>query len=288
MQISNENTAFHPNYSIRLKGLLMDFSTPKVMGIVNLTPDSFFQHSRIKEEAAVLRYVEKMLKDGADLIDVGAFSSRPGAELISEEEEKNRLLDIVAVLIREFPDIILSIDTYRSGVAVAAVQRGASIINDISGGLLDPDMPACMADLKVPYVLMHMLGTPENMQKSPAYKNVSTDVFFFLSKQIAKFRSAGVNDIIVDVGFGFGKTLENNYQLLRELSFFHQLECPLLVGMSRKGMIQQAIHVSAAKALNGTTAAHTLALLNGANILRVHDVKEAKEVIEIVSCYQKK
>ena len=287
MQLANEFNPFQNNYSIKCKGVLMDFSTPKIMGIVNLTPDSFFSGSRFQAEKEILLQVEKMLAEGADIIDLGAFSSRPNSDFISLEEEKERLLSPLKKIIQEFPSALLSVDTYRSEIAKQSIQEGASIINDISGGDLDEKMFQTIAALKVPYMMMHMQGIPKTMQDSPSYTDVFQEVFKSFSGKLEQLNSLGVNDVILDVGFGFGKTLEHNYTLLKKLSYFHALQRPILVGLSRKGMIQKVIGSTAEMALNGTTAAHVLAIKNGANILRVHDVKEAKEAIQIVDFYQK-
>ena len=287
MQLANEFNPFQNNYSIKCKGVLMDFSTPKIMGIVNLTPDSFFSGSRFQAEKEILLQVEKMLAEGADIIDLGAFSSRPNSDFISLEEEKERLLSPLKKIIQEFPSALLSVDTYRSEIAKQSIQEGASIINDISGGDLDEKMFQTIAALKVPYMMMHMQGTPKTMQDSQSYTDVFQEVFKSFSGKLEQLNSLGVNDVILDVGFGFGKTLEHNYTLLKKLSYFHALQRPILVGLSRKGMIQKVIGSTAEMALNGTTAAHVLAIQNGANILRVHDVKEAKEAIQIVDFYQK-
>jgi dihydropteroate synthase len=287
MQEVNEFNPFQNNYSINCKGFLLDFSTPRIMGIVNLTPDSFFSGSRFQAEKEILLQVEKMITEGADIIDLGAFSSRPNADLISFEEEKKRLLSPLQKLVQEFPSTVISVDTYRSKIAELSIYEGASIINDISGGDLDESMFETIAKLKVPYVLMHMQGTPKTMQQNPEYEDVFKEIYKGFSEKSQKLTSLGANDVILDVGFGFGKTLKHNYTLLKKLNSFQSLQRPVLAGISRKGMIQKVIHASADDSLNGTTAAHVLALQNGANILRVHDVKAAKEAIQIVSYYQK-
>lgn len=287
MQLGNEFSPFQNNYSINCKGVLMDFSTPKIMGIVNLTPDSFFTQSRFQAEKEILQQVGKMLEEGVDIIDLGAFSSRPNSDFISEEEEKERLLSPLKAIVREFPHTVLSVDTYRSAIATVAVNEGAAIINDISGGDLDENMFETIATLQVPYVLMHMKGTPKTMQDNPEYDDVVKEITKGFSTKLNRLNGLGVNDVVLDVGFGFGKTLEHNYTLLKHLNYFHSLGRPILVGLSRKGMIQKPIGQSAEHALNGTTAAHVLALQNGANLLRVHDVKAAKETIQIVDFYQK-
>ncbi len=287
MQLGNEFSPFQNKYSINCKGVLMDFSTPKIMGIVNLTPDSFFTRSRFQAEKEILQQVEKMLEEGADIIDLGAFSSRPNSDFITEEEEKERLLSPLKSIVKAFPEAVLSVDTYRCTIATQAVSEGATMINDISGGDLDDNMFETIATLQVPYVLMHMKGTPKTMQQAPVYEDVVKEITKGFSARLNRLNELGVNDVILDVGFGFGKTLEHNYTLLKHLNYFHSLGRPILTGLSRKGMIQKIIGESAENALNGTTAAHVLALQNGANILRVHDVKEAKETIQIVDFYQK-
>lgn len=269
--------------TINCKGKLVDISTPKVMGILNITPDSFYDGGKYKNEAAILYQTEKMIVEGATFIDVGAYSSRPGAAHISEEEELKRIVPVVELLIRTFPEIIISIDTFRSKVAQETVQHGAAIINDISGGNMDANMFKTVANLQVPYILMHMLGTPQNMQKNPIYNNVTKDIIIFFAAQIYKLHQLKLNDIIIDVGFGFGKTLDHNFEILKNLSLFKNLDAPILAGISRKSMLYKTLNISAQDALNATTSANTIALLNGANILRVHDVKEAVEAVKIVA-----
>lgn len=269
--------------TINCKGKLVDISTPKVMGILNITPDSFYDGGKYKNEAAILYQTEKMIVEGATFIDVGAYSSRPGAAHISEEEELKRIVPVVELLIRTFPEIIISIDTFRSKVAQETVQHGAAIINDISGGNMDANMFKTVANLQVPYILMHMLGTPQNMQKNPVYNDVTQDIIIFFAAQIYKLHQLKLNDIIIDVGFGFGKTLDHNFEILKNLSLFKNLDAPILAGISRKSMLYKTLNISAQDALNATTSANTIALLNGANILRVHDVKEAVEAVKIVA-----
>jgi dihydropteroate synthase len=268
--------------SINCKGELIDLSTPKVMGILNITPDSFFDGGKYTNDATIIKQVEKMLSEGATFIDVGAYSSRPGAKHISEKEELERILPVIKLLHKEFSQILISVDTFRSNIAEQCVNEGACIINDISAGTMDSNMFPTVAKLQVPYVIMHMLGTPQNMQKNPTYTNVVNEVIFYFSKKINELRWLGVNDIITDVGFGFGKTLQHNYQLLNHLDLFKSLEAPTLVGLSRKSMLFKPLEISQKEALNATTSANTIALLNGANILRVHDVKQAAEAIKIV------
>lgn len=267
--------------SINCNGKLIDLSSPKVMGILNITPDSFFDGGKFNNASSIISQVEKMLSEGATFIDIGAYSSRPGAKHISEEEELNRIIPIVELLMSEFPNILISIDTFRSSVAEQCVQKGACIINDISAGSMDNHMFSTIAKLQVPYIIMHMQGTPQTMQENPTYDDITKDVLFYFSKKIKELRSLGVNDIIADVGFGFGKTLDHNYQLLAHLELFNNLNIPTLVGLSRKSMLFKPLSISAKEALNATTSANTIALTKGTNILRVHDVKEAVEAVKI-------
>ena len=268
--------------TINCKGTLVDFSSPKVMGILNITPDSFFDGGKYQHKKAILTQTEKMLKEGATFIDVGAYSSRPSADHVSEEEELRRILPAVALLLREFPDIYLSIDTFRSRVAKKTIEAGAAVINDISGGNMDALMFKTIAQLQVPYILMHMQGTPQTMQNHPRYEHITTDLIQFFSEKIDELRRLQINDVIIDVGFGFGKTILHNFQLLKELHHFQTFNLPLLAGVSRKSMLYKTLNIHPNDALNATTSANTIALLHGANILRVHDVKEAVECIKIV------
>ncbi len=268
--------------SINCNGTLIDLTSPKVMGILNITPDSFFDGGNYKNETELISQVQKMLVEGATFIDIGAYSSRPGAKHISEDEELKRILPVVKLLTKEFPEILISIDTFRSNIAKQCIANGACIINDISTGSMDAAMFKTIATLQVPYIIMHMQGTPQNMQANPTYKNVVTDLLHYFSEKIYELRALGVNDIIADVGFGFGKTLEHNYTLLKNLDIFQNLEIPTLAGVSRKSMLYKPLAINPEKALNATTAANTIALLKGTNILRVHDVKEAVEAIKIV------
>ncbi len=270
-----------PQSTINLRGHLLDLTTPQVMGILNLTPDSFFPGSRMQGTDALLEKAEQMLSEGASILDLGGMSSRPGAEMISEEEELRRVVPAIEALVRRFPDALLSVDTVRSRVARESVQAGAAMINDISAGRLDPAMYETVASLRVPYVLMHMKGMPDTMQKDPVYEDVLIEVMDFLIAELGKLRDLGIHDVILDPGFGFGKTVAHNYELLKNLSTFQILERPLLVGISRKSMITRVLGVSPAEALNGTTALHMVALQEGAKILRVHDVKEAVEVVRV-------
>ena len=269
--------------TINCKGNLVDLSSPKVMGILNITPDSFYDGGKYKNESEILNQVEKMLLDGATFIDVGAYSSRPGAQHISEEEELKRSLPVINLLLQHFPEIIISVDTFRSKVAKETINAGAALINDISGGKMDNNMFATVSKLQVPYILMHMLGTPKNMQQNPVYENVTKEIISFFAAQIYKLRQLKLNDVVIDVGFGFGKTIDHNFELLKNLALFKSLDAPILTGVSRKSMLYKTLDISAQEALNATTSANTIALLNGANILRVHDVKEAVEAVKIVS-----
>lgn len=269
--------------TINCKGNLIDVSSPKVMGILNITPDSFYDGGKYKNEADILSQTEKMLLEGATFIDVGAYSSRPGAAHISEKEELKRILPVIELLVKYFPKIIISVDTFRSKIAKETIENGSAMINDISGGKMDEKMFQTVAKLQVPYILMHMLGTPQNMQQNPVYEDVTKDIIRFFSEQIYKLHQLKVNDIIIDVGFGFGKTMQHNYEILNNLSLFKILDAPILAGISRKSMLYKPLKINANEALNATTVANTIALLNGANILRVHDVKEAMEAIKIVN-----
>ena len=268
--------------TLNCNGKLIDISTPKVMGILNVTPDSFFDGGKYNNEIDILNQVDKMLTEGATFIDVGAYSSRPGATHISEKEELNRILPVIDLLVKNFPEIIISVDTFRSEVAKRSIEHGAAIINDISAGNMDKNMFTTIAELQAPYIMMHMLGTPQNMQQNPTYKNITTELISFFAHKINQLHQLKVNDILIDVGFGFGKTIAHNFELLKNLSLFNSLDAPILAGISRKSMLYKPLHISAKEALNATTSANTIALLNGANILRVHDVKEAVEAIKIV------
>jgi dihydropteroate synthase len=263
------------------KGQLIDLSTPKVMGILNITPNSFFDGGKYKNETELLERVQKMLSEGADFIDVGAYSSKPNAEFVSEEEEISRIIPVVNLLQKHFPNIILSIDTFRAGVAKICIENGASIINDISAGKLDGKMLEIIARFQVPYIMMHMKGTPQTMQTFTQYDNLIKEMLFYFSERVAVARALGINDLIVDPGFGFAKTLEQNFEVMQKLELFQMLELPLLIGISRKSMIYKALDINAETALNGTTVLNTIALTKGAKILRVHDVKEAVESVRL-------
>jgi len=271
-------------YSLNLKGRLVTIDRPWVMGIVNITPDSFYCGSRAMDEQTLVDRVRQLLADGADVLDVGACSTRPGSESVSEQGEMERLQWALGIIRREAPDVIISVDTFRAEVARRCVEEwGADIINDISGGMLDQDMFATVARLQVPYVLMHMRGTPETMSTLTDYENVAADVLEWLARRIDELRQLGVADVIADPGFGFAKTMEQNYEMLAHLYAFHALEAPLLVGVSRKRMIYTPLHCDAENALNGTTVINTIALLHGAHILRVHDVKAAAEAVALTT-----
>lgn len=252
------------------------------MGILNITPDSFYDGGKYKNDSEILSQVYMMLKNEATFIDVGAYSSRPNAEHISEELELKRLLPIITLIIKEFPEILISIDTFRSQVAKQGIEAGAALINDISAGHLDENMFETVAKLHVPYIMMHLKGTPQNMQQQTNYENLIKDLFFYFSERIAKAKALGIIDIIVDPGFGFAKTREQNFEILNKLELFNILEKPILVGLSRKSMIYKTLENSAKEALNGTSVLNTIALQHGASILRVHDVKEAMECVKLM------
>ncbi|WP_282135482.1 dihydropteroate synthase [Seonamhaeicola maritimus] len=268
--------------TINCKGILIDLSSPKVMGILNITPDSFFDGGKYNDEKEILRQVDKMLNEGATFIDVGAYSSRPGADFVSEEEELKRIIPIVNLILEHFPETLISIDTFRSHVAKQCIEAGAALINDISAGKLDENMLKVVAGLQVPYIMMHMRGNPETMQQQTDYDDITKDVLFYFSERIAAAKALGIIDVIVDPGFGFAKTLEQNYELLGKLELFKMIEKPLLVGVSRKSMIYNLLETTPKNALNGTTALNTIALQKGTSILRVHDVKEAMECVKLV------
>ncbi len=268
--------------SINCKGNLIDLSQPKVMGILNLTPNSFYDGGKFKDELQIINQVEKMMQEGATFIDVGAYSSKPNAAFVSEEEEISRLIPIVELLVKKFPTILLSVDTFRSEVAKIAVENGVAIVNDISAGMLDEKMIETVAKLQVPYIMMHMRGNPQTMQSLANYEDIVKEMIFYFSERVKVARSFGLNDIVIDPGFGFAKTLEQNYEVLQKLALFSMLELPLLVGISRKSMIYKTLENSPEEALNGTTVLNTIALQKGTKILRVHDVKEAVECVKLM------
>lgn len=268
---------------INVKGCLFDLSRPRVMGILNVTPDSFFSGSRMQTQEEITNRARQILEEGATIIDLGAYSSRPNAEHISAAEEMNRLRTALEILNKNHPEAIVSVDTFRADVAEMCVKEyGVDIINDISGGDMDPAMFDTVARLNVPYILMHIQGTPQDMQQAPHYEHIVKDVFLYLARKIEQLRDKGVKDIILDPGFGFGKTVEHNYELLAALEEFSIFELPLLVGVSRKSMITRLLDITPVEALNGTTVLNTISLMKGADILRVHDVKQAVEAVRIV------
>ncbi len=267
--------------TLNCKGRLINLEYPIVMGILNLTPDSFYDGGKYDTDKSILKQAEKMIKEGATIIDVGGMSSRPGAEIVEEGAEIKRVIPSIESILREFPDLIISIDTIRSRIAREAVEAGACIVNDISAGKFDKLMYQTVAGLEVPYILMHMLGKPRDMQVNPVYGNVVQDILDFFIGELGKLRGLGIKDIILDPGFGFGKSVVHNYKLLNNLHVFKMLEYPILTGISRKSMICKVLKVNPEKALNGTTALHMIALQQGSKILRVHDVKEAMQVIKL-------
>ena len=268
--------------TINCKGELIDLKKPKVMGILNLTPDSFFDGGKYKDEASILDQVEFMLDHGAAFIDMGAYSSRPGAAHVPEDEELKRMIPVIDLILKKFPDTLISVDTFRSNVAAESIEHGAAIINDIAAGNLDEAMFDIVAKHQVPYIMMHMKGTPQSMQKEATYNNLINDLRYYFSEKIEEAISKRINDIIIDPGFGFAKTTGQNYTLLNHLDMFQTFGLPILIGLSRKSMIYKVLESSPKEALNGTTALHAIALLKGANIIRAHDVKEASECIKLV------
>ncbi len=273
--------------TLNCNGTLIDLTTPKVMGILNITPDSFYDGGNLTNEHLILAQAEKMLKEGATFLDIGGYSSRPGAEEVSETEELQRVIPAVESILKKFPKALISIDTFRSEVAKKCVKAGAVMVNDISAGNLDSNMMKTVAALKVPYVMMHLKGNPKTMTSLADYKNVTKEVLFYFSEKLAEARALGINDLIVDPGFGFAKTRQHSFELLNNLELFKSLEVPLLVGISRKSMIYKTLQTTPEEALNGTTALNSIALLKGANILRVHDVKEAIECITLLENFNK-
>jgi len=277
-----EDKLFPQKYTFQIKGRVYSLDKPKLMGILNLTPDSFFEGSRVsQEEKKILSTAEKMISEGADFLDLGGYSTRPGALDISIEEEIQRVAPAISLIKREFPEILISVDTFRSEVAKVAVESGADLINDISAGNLDSKMLETVAQLGVPYIAMHMRGTPQTMQEETAYQDLVPEILYYFAQKLEQFKKLGIKDVIIDPGFGFAKTREQNFQLLRDLKSFQRLGLPILAGVSRKSMIYKTLQISASEALNGTTALNMFALLQGANILRVHDVKEAKETVTL-------
>jgi dihydropteroate synthase len=273
-------------FTLNCKGKLLVIDKPLVMGIINITSDSFYEGSRSQTVESILSQATKMIGEGADIIDIGGQSTRPGSERISVKEELQRVLSAIETILKIFPETIISVDTYQAIVAEECVRSGAAIINDISAGNMDSDMILTVAKLQVPYICMHMKGTPQDMQEHPSYENVTKEVLDFFIQKTDECRRAGINDVIIDPGFGFGKTISHNFTLLKELSAFKMLEKPIMAGLSRKSTIYKTLGITAGEALNGTSVLNTLALQNGANILRVHDVKEAKEVIKLYEQYE--
>ena len=264
-------------------GKLIDLSTPKVMGILNITPNSFYDGGRFVGQNQILHQVEKMIFEGANFIDVGAYSSKPNAEFVSEKEEIERILPVLNLILEKFPETIISIDSFRSQVAKVCIENGAAIINDISAGNRDEKMMEIVAKYNVPYIMMHMRGDAQTMQSMTNYDNIIKEILFYFSEEIAKARSVGINDLIIDPGFGFAKTLEQNFEVLKKLELFQMLDLPILAGISRKSMIHKTLDTNAENALNGTSVLNTIALTKGAKILRVHDVKEAVECVKLTS-----
>lgn len=273
---------FSNSYSVQIRGEIIDLSVPRVMGVINLTPDSFYPGSRFSDMEEIKKRIEQMIDEGVDFIDIGAFSSRPGAKHIDEKDELTRLKPTLKLFKNQFPGVIVSVDTFRSSIAQIAVEEfGVSVINDISAGKLDKDMLNTVARLGVPFIMMHMQGVPQNMQDNPVYANLMKEISGFFANQVLVAREAGIKDIIIDPGFGFGKTLDHNYQLLQNLDILKIIDCPLLVGLSRKSMIYKFLNTDAADSLAGSIALNTIALFKGANILRVHDVKETVQAVKL-------
>jgi len=276
-----KDTFFQVKKTLNVGGKIIDLSQPKVMGIINITPDSFFSGSRKQSESEILQQAEKMLNEGADFLDLGAYSSRPGGRDISFEEEENRLIPAVKLINTHFPEAVISVDTFRASIAEKAINSGAHIINDISGGSLDEKMFETVGKLQVPYILMHMKGTPQTMKNLNQYDDIIQEISFYFSQKINQLKAFGAKDIVLDLGFGFAKNIEQNYFLLNHLAEFRMFGFPVLAGLSRKSMIWKALAIQPEDALNGTSILNTIALQNGASILRVHDVKEAKECVKI-------
>jgi dihydropteroate synthase len=281
-EIKEKRLSGKPKY-INIRGKLLDLGVPRVMGIINITPDSFYEGSRVSSDDDILKLAASMISDGADIIDVGGYSSRPNADDVSPEEEKKRVLGAIKIISRNFPEAVISIDTFRSDIAFEAVTHcGAHIINDISGGEADDKMFSLVRELNVPYIMMHMKGNPGTMQEDPVYEDLISDILKWFGSRIVALQSVGVKDIILDPGIGFGKTINHNFEILRRLGDFAVTGLPLLVGVSRKSMIWKTLGLTPGEALNGTTVLNSAALLGGADIIRVHDVKEAKEAVKLV------
>ncbi|HAA11336.1 MAG TPA: dihydropteroate synthase [Cytophagales bacterium] len=278
-----KDSLFSQKKTLNIQGTLVSLETPRVMGILNVTPDSFYSGSRVATEEAVLRQAEKFVQEGAFFLDIGGYSSRPGADDVPLEEELVRTIPAIEAVVREFPEVYVSVDTFRAPVARAAVEAGAHLINDISGGQLDPEMFTTVALLGVPYILMHMRGTPQTMKSLTKYDNLLTEMGVYFSERVQQLQALGVRDIVLDPGFGFAKTVEQNFKLLRNFDYFLSIGHPVLAGVSRKSMIWRTLDITAAEALNGTTVLNTIALTQGASILRVHDVREAMETVTLVN-----
>jgi dihydropteroate synthase len=273
-------------FTLNGNGRLLVVDKPLVMGIINATPDSFYAESRHTETGEVLKIAEKMLAEGADILDVGGQSTRPGSERVNEEDELNRVIPLIQQIHQNFPGVFISIDTFYAGVASAAVAEGANMVNDVSAGQLDAAMLPTVASLKVPFVCMHMPGDPQTMNKNTKYENIVREILDFFIRRISDCRQAGIRDVIIDPGFGFGKTIDQNFHLIRNLSAFKICDCAILAGLSRKSTVYKTLNISPEEALNGTTALNTMALMNGADILRVHDVKEARQAATMFQRYQ--
>ncbi len=285
MSSVQDSFKLHPrtSYTMNCQGRLLDLSKGIIMGILNVSPDSFYDGGKFIEENSILEKAEELISGGAQIIDIGGASSRPGAEFITAEAEKKRIIPVIRSVSRKFPDIIISVDTWRSELASEAIRNGAHIINDISGGDLDPEMFKTVARLKVPYILMHMKGIPKSMQEEPVYEDLITEIIQYFQVRIVQLRTLGVQDIVIDPGFGFGKNLADNYRLLARIEDFNILECPILAGFSRKSMINKILGTTPDTALNGTSILNTIALMKGVQLLRVHDTKEASECIKITN-----
>lgn len=270
--------------TINCRGHLIDTSIPKVMGIINITPDSFYSASRFRVESDIIKRVEDIIEEGGDIVDVGAYSTRPGADELSEQEELDRILPALTLIRKKYPDLIVSVDTFRSNIARSLVKESLTdIINDVSGGEIDSAMFETIAELNVPYIIMHNKGIPQNMQQKPVYRDVVAEVSLWMARKVDILRGLGVNDIIIDPGFGFSKTMEHNFTLFSHIEEFDLFQLPILIGISRKSMIYKLLETDAERALNGSSVLNTVALMKGANILRVHDVKEAVECVKLVS-----
>ncbi|MEQ8364703.1 MAG: dihydropteroate synthase [Cyclobacteriaceae bacterium] len=278
-----QNKVFSSNKTLNVGGRLIHFDTPKIMGILNITPDSFFDGGKYRDEKSILQLVEEMINDGADFIDVGGYSSRPGATDISQEEELERVISAIKAIANRFPESIISIDTFRSEVARQAIEEGALMVNDISGGAMDNKMFDLIARHHIPYILMHMKGTPQTMKSMAEYENLIKEIIDYFHPKLNQLHQLGVADIMIDPGFGFAKTIAHNFELLKQLELLKILNKPMVIGLSRKSMIWKTLDTDPENALNGTTVLNTIALLKGASILRIHDVKEAVEAVKLTN-----